>query len=233
MPGDRIEPARRHRVFWVGAALLVAATVLVVLSPRGWLRLFVDRERAAGFVHSLGPWGFAGFVLLQIVQVVAAPIPGEVVGLLGGYLYGPYLGIVLSTVGLTLGSLIAFAIARVLGRPVVERFVDPKTIARFDFLLRPRGSLLVLLLFVIPGFPKDYLCYVLGLGHLAVLQFVVISGVGRLAGTAMLTFGGALLRREQFGKLFVLAGVALVATVVALAYRDRLERWFKAHSTNR
>jgi uncharacterized membrane protein YdjX (TVP38/TMEM64 family) len=207
--------------------------VLVVLNPGGWVKVFVDRERAARFLRSLGPWGFAGFVLLQVVQVVAAPIPGEVVGLLGGYLYGPYVGTVLSTIGLTLGSFIAFAIARTLGRPVVERFVDPKAIARFDFLLRPQGSLLILLLFVIPGFPKDYLCYVLGLGHLSVLRFVVVSGAGRLVGTAMLTFGGALLRREQFGKLFVLAGLALVATVIALAYRDRLERWLKAHSTNR
>lgn len=212
---------------------MAATVVLVVVNPGGWLRIFVDRDQATRFLRSLGPWGFAGFVLLQIIQVVAAPIPGEVVGLLGGYLYGPYLGIVLSTIGLTVGSVIAFALARALGRPVVERFVDAKTIARFDFLLRPQGSFLILLLFILPGFPKDYLCYILGLGHLSFLRFTVISGAGRLAGTAMLTFGGALLRREQFGKLFLLAGIALVATLIALAYRDRLERWLKSRSANR
>ncbi len=196
------------------------------------MRLFLDREHAARFLRSLGMWGFAGFILLQIAQVVAAPIPGEVVGLLGGYLYGPYLGILLSTIGLTLGSLIAFALARALGRPMVERFVDPKTIARFDFLLRPQGSLLILLLFVIPGFPKDYLCYILGLGHLSFLQFGVITAAGRLVGTAMLTFGGAFLRRQQLGKLFLLAGAAVLVAVLALAYRDRLERWLKER-TNR
>lgn len=214
--------------------LLAAAGLLfILLNPTGWTRLFVDRELAARFLRSLGPWGFAGFVLLQIAQVVVAPIPGEVVGLLGGYLYGPYLGTVLSTIGLTLGSLTAFALARAFGRPVVERFVDAKTIARFDFLLRPQGSLLILLLFVIPGFPKDYLCYILGLGHLSFLRFAVISASGRLLGTAILTFGGAFLRREEFGKLFLLAGAAVLVTVLAVAYRDRLERWLRARTPNR
>jgi uncharacterized membrane protein YdjX (TVP38/TMEM64 family) len=205
----------------------------LLLTSTGWTRLFVDRERATRFIRSLGAWGFAGFVLLQIVQVVVAPVPGEVVGLLGGYLYGPYVGTVLSTIGLALGSLLAFGLTRMFGRPVLERFVDAKTIARFDFLLRPQGSFLVFLLFVIPGFPKDYLCYILGLGHLSLLRFAAITTAGRLLGTAILTFGGAFLREEAFGKLFVLAGAAVFATVLGVAYRDRLERWFKARAKKR
>ncbi len=191
-------------------------------------RLFLDRERAIQFIQSLGPWGFAAFVLLQAVQVVAAPIPGEVVGLLGGYLYGPFLGTVLSTIGLTLGSLIAFGLARVFGRPVVQRFVDEKTIGRFDFLLRRRGSFLIFLLFLIPGFPKDYLCFILGLGRLSFGRFAAIVSTGRLLGTVMLTFGGAFLREGDYTKFFILAGAAVIAVVLALACRDRLERWVRA-----
>jgi uncharacterized membrane protein YdjX (TVP38/TMEM64 family) len=228
--GVIIEPAQHPPRIWLRALLLIAIVggLLLLLYELGWTQLFFDRKRAEHFIRSLGTWGFAGFVLLQIAQVVVAPIPGEVVGLLGGYLYGPFLGSVLSTIGLTLGSLLAFSFTRAFGRPVLERFVDAKAIARFDYLLQHQGSFLVFLLFLVPGFPKDYLCYILGLGHLGFARFTLVVTTGRLLGTLMLTFGGAFLRAGDWGKLFALAGAAIVVTFVALAYKDRLERWFRS-----
>ena len=151
-------------------------------------------------------WSFAGFIFLQIVQVIAAPIPGEATGFLGGFLYGPFLGILLNTIGLTIGSVIAFQLSRTFGRPAVDRLVDPKTMSRFDFLLHHKGGFLVFLLFLLPGFPKDYLCYILGLGHLSLFEFTVIGATGRLLGTMMLTFGGSFLRQEKYMELSLLAG---------------------------
>ena len=179
------------------------------------------------FIDSLGPVGFIGFILLQVTQVVAAPIPGEVTGLLGGYLYGPVLGTMLSTIGLTMGSYIAFALARALGRPFVERFVDKSVLSRFDYLLHHKGVFLVFLLYLIPGTPKDYLCYILGLGHLSTMQFLVIGGTGRLFGTILLGFGGSYIRHAQYLRFFVLVGVALIVILIAMAYKVKIERWFR------
>ncbi len=179
------------------------------------------------FIESFGPLGFVGFILLQITQVVAAPIPGEVTGLLGGFLYGPVLGVVLSTIGLTVGSYIAFALARTFGRPFVDKFVDKRVMKRFDYLLHHKGAFLVFLLFLIPGLPKDYLCYILGLGHLSTTEFLVIGGTGRLFGTILLTLGGTYIRHHQYKRFFVLAGVAIVVVLIAMAYRDKLERLFR------
>jgi uncharacterized membrane protein YdjX (TVP38/TMEM64 family) len=179
------------------------------------------------FLDSLGPLSFVGFILLQVTQVVAAPIPGEVTGLLGGFLYGPFLGVVLSTIGLTIGSYIAFALARAFGRPLVDRLVDRRVMKRFDYLLHHKGAFLVFLLFLIPGFPKDYLCYILGLGHLTTMEFLVIGGTGRLFGTILLTLGGTYIRHHQYLRFFVLTGVAIVVVFIAMAYRDKLERLFR------
>jgi len=166
-------------------------------------------------------------ILLQILQVVVAPIPGEVTGLFGGFLYGPYWGAVLSTVGLTIGSFAAFALSRALGRPFVERFVPGPALARFDYLLHHKGNFLVFLLFLIPGFPKDYLCYILGLGHMPVVEFIVIGATGRLLGTILLSFGGDFLRLEQYWKFSILIGAALLAVLIAVVFRERLERFFR------
>lgn len=159
--------------------------------------------------------------------MIAAPIPGEVTGLLGGYLYGPLVGILLSTIGLTLGSYVAFALSRTFGRPFVEKVVKVDIIGRFDYLLHHKGAFLVFLLFLIPGFPKDYLCYILGLGHLTTKEFLVIGGTGRLFGTVLLTLGGNYLRHHQYKQFFLLTGVALVVVLVAMAYRDKIERMFR------
>jgi uncharacterized membrane protein YdjX (TVP38/TMEM64 family) len=184
------------------------------------------------FLDSLGPLAFFGFIFLQSAQVVAAPIPGEVTGLLGGFLYGPFLGVILSTIGLTLGSYIAFALSRVFGRPFVEKLVGESTMARFDYLLRHKGAFLVFLFFLIPGFPKDYLCYILGLGHLSTKSFLVISGTGRLFGTILLTLGGDYIRHHQYGRFSILAGVALVIVFIIMAYKDKLERLFRLWHIN-
>jgi uncharacterized membrane protein YdjX (TVP38/TMEM64 family) len=191
------------------------------------IHFFLDKKRIISFLNSLGPLAFIGFILLQVVQVVAAPIPGEVTGLLGGFLYGTVLGVILSTIGLTIGSFVAFALARAFGRPFVEKFVDKRTMKRFDYLLHHKGAFLVFLLFLIPGFPKDYLCYILGLGHLTTIEFLVIGGTGRLFGTILLTLGGTYIRHHQYLRFSVLIGVAIIVVFIAMAYRDKLERAFR------
>lgn len=214
---------------WIRPLILIfiIAGFTLIFYKTGLIHFFLDKERLLKFLDSLGPVAFIGFIILQASQVVAAPIPGEVTGLLGGYLYGKFLGVILSTIGLTLGSYIAFSLSRAFGRPFVEKFVNKSTMERFDYLLHHKGAFLVFLLFLIPGFPKDYLCYILGLGHLSTMEFLVIGGTGRLLGTILLTLGGDYIRHHQYGKFSILVGISLIAIFIAMAYRDKLERLFR------
>jgi uncharacterized membrane protein YdjX (TVP38/TMEM64 family) len=194
----------------------------------------MDRERVRAFLDSLGPLSFLGFILLQALQVVAAPIPGEVTGVLGGFLYGPLLGVVLSTIGLTAGSWINFALSKTFGRPFTDKFVSKKTMAKYDYLLHHKGAFLVFVLFLIPGFPKDILCYIIGLGHLTTKEFLIISTVGRFGGTVLLTLGGTYLRHQQYYRFSILIGVAVVIIFLSMVYKDKLERIFRIwHVTSR
>jgi uncharacterized membrane protein YdjX (TVP38/TMEM64 family) len=186
----------------------------------------MDKEKILAFIDSLGPLGWIGFVFLQVLQVVAAPIPGEVTGLIGGYLYGPVLGTVLSTIGLTIGSLIAFLLSRIFGRPFVDKFVKKETMDKYDFLLHHKGAFLVFLLFLIPGTPKDFLCYILGLGHLTTKEFLIMSTVGRLGGTVLLTLGGNYIHHHQYRQFFTLLGVAIIIVFFSMVYKDKLEKLF-------
>ncbi|MEW6110392.1 MAG: VTT domain-containing protein [Nitrospirota bacterium] len=187
----------------------------------------MDREKVKFFLDSLGSLSFAGFILLQTFQVVAAPVPGEVTGFIGGFLYGPSLGIFLSTIGLTFGSWLAFYLSKIFGKPFVDKFVSKKTLDKYDYLLHHKGAFLVFLLFLIPGFPKDLLCYVLGLGHLTTKEFLVISTTGRFGGTVLLTLGGSYIRNHQYYRFSVLLGVAIIIVFLSMVYKEKLERIFR------
>src|SRR5439155_1184210 len=102
-----------------------------------------------------------------------APGPGELTGFLGGLVFGETLGFVYSTVGLTLGSILAFAVGRWLGTPMVRRFVPPHMWDRMGFLVKAEGAVLCFLIFLIPGFPKDIACYLFGLSPIPFGVFAV------------------------------------------------------------
>ncbi|MGV8075182.1 MAG: TVP38/TMEM64 family protein [Syntrophobacteraceae bacterium] len=225
---DEVKTVNKNHV-WLKLLLLllIIGSVAFLLYHFDMHRLFFSKRRLTGFIHSLGAWGFIGLIVLQALQVVVSPIPGEATGLLGGYLYGPYLGVLLSTIGLTLGSYLAFILSRALGRPFVKKFVPQSVLQRFDYLLHHKGAFLVFMLFLIPGFPKDYLCYILGLGSLTTKEFLLIGGTGRLFGTILLSLGGNFIRLHQYIRFSVLVLVALVILFWTLANRVKLERRFR------
>ena len=187
---------------------------------------FKDRNKLVNFILSY-PYDELIFILLQIIQVVAAPIPGELTGLIGGYLYGPFWGTVYSTIGLTLGSWLAFLLARFFGMPLIEKVVKPETLEKFDHFMEHQGILVSFLLFLIPGFPKDYLCYIMGVSRIPIWTFIIISSVGRLFGTMMLSITGSCARNEQYLFLAVIVSVGIAIFIAAYYYHDKMLEMLK------
>ena len=202
--------------------LLIAFLLTYAFIHYDLYEFFVNKEKGINFINSFHPFDEIVFISLQILQVVAAPIPGEATGLIGGYLYGPIMGTVYSTIGLTIGSWLAFIIARFFGMPLVERVVSSDVLKKFDHFMEQRGLFVSFLLFLIPGFPKDYLCYIMGLSHLKTWHFLVISTVGRLFGTLILTITGSYMRNDDYSSILIIIGVSGVVFVAAYFYRDKL-----------
>lgn len=172
----------------------------------------IDIERIQLFISSFGPLSGVVFILLQALQVVFAPIPGELTGFIGGFLFGNVWGTVLSTVGLTVGSILAFFIARRFGLRYVEKIVKKHYIEKFNHFVTHKGLYITFILFLIPGFPKDSLCYLLGLTRLKLADFIFMNLVGRLPGTIMLTLQGTAVKNESYREFIIilLGSVALI-----------------------
>jgi len=224
----------RSRWVWITCLLLGLITLLIALyNSQLWAQaaklweLFQDRRQLKRVIKSFGPSSPLIFILLQIIQVVVAPVPGEAIEFLGGYVFGVWAGMVYSLIGLILGPGIAFGIARIFERQAIERFVSPELRKKFDYLIGHQGVILSFLLFLIPGFPKDTLCYILGLTPMHWGIFLIISTLGRIPGTLLATLQGAKTFDQQYVTLIVLLVISALIALVFYIYHENIHRWIK------
>ncbi len=189
------------------------------------LDLLTDRGRVEAFVASFGTAAPLAFMAVQVFQVILAPIPGEATGFVGGYLFGAYAGCFYSTVALGLGSWINFLIGRYLGKRWVRRMMGIEKFGKFDHLIRHQGLLIVLLFFLFPGFPKDYLCLFLGVSTIPMRVFLPMAVLGRIPGTMMLSLQGALVFEKNYIIFCLVLAANIIAVYFAYRYREALYKW--------
>ncbi len=223
-----MEPETRKPVR-IAAQILLFAAVLAVLAYASVhlgppiTRLLKNPESFRRFLDRYGAVSALIYVLFQTAQVVIAVIPGEVVQIAGGYVFGTAGGTLASAAGVVLGTLIVFFAVRLAGYPLVKIFVGPKKLGRFDFLLNnPKSDITMFVLFLIPGIPKDALVYLSGLTPVKPWKFLLISTVARLPGLWGSAYIGAHLHRKDYLAVWVLSGVALALFVVGVLAKDRI-----------
>ena len=232
---------RPTRLFWlfVGVLAVLLGTVIFLFIYHDlvweWWRWAVlawaDKEKIKSFIKATGPLAPVVFILVQSLQVVLAPIPGEATGFIGGFLFGVPLGFLYSTIGLTLGSVGAFLLGRWLEVRFVSRVVSFEAMQKLDFLMEHQGALVAFFLFLIPGFPKDYLCFILGLSPMHLRLFLVISTIGRLPGTFLLTLQGAQLYKGNYLSTALIVGFCLLVGGLMYRYRETLYEWVRRLDT--
>ena len=145
-PQAVIHVMKKKSAIWLAAAAagllllgILASTPAVWEEACRWYGLVTDREWLRATVESFGWAAPLVFIGIQVAQVIAAPIPGEATGFIGGYVFGTLTGFIYSTIGLTIGSLINFAIGRMLGERFVRRLVSAERFDRIDRLINRQG----------------------------------------------------------------------------------------------
>lgn len=217
------------------AAVIAVVAVVVLLSLLAWSYgggFFTNLDSFRTRVQSYGPWAPVVFAALQILQVVVFVIPGEIPQIAGGYLFGIVPGFAYSAVGIALGSLINFLLARYLGKPFVSWVIGKK---RTEDMAAWVGSDHVILgffiVFLTPGVPKDILCYIAGLSSLAFLPFLLFSMVGRLPGLIGSVIIGNGAAYGQWTLVVILGAASVLMMGLALIFRRRLLAWVKARTS--
>ncbi len=224
-----MQQSTRRILGWTTLFLLIGSVALTLFAfpiQNRLYALFFALKETVSHLNSIrdtigdyGPLAPLVFVLLQILQVVAAPLPGEATGVAGGYLFGWSTGFLLSTLGLTVGSCLAFGLGHYFRNIVITRLQGTKAYHRFNHLVCKSDFVLPFLLFLIPGFPKDILCYMMGLSIIPFRVFLFISMIGRIPGTLMLSFQGAQVYQGQYGSFFALLAFSLAIALPCYFFR--------------
>jgi uncharacterized membrane protein YdjX (TVP38/TMEM64 family) len=211
---------KNNRGVWIRTALLIVLVVAAIVALWYWheplWQFFEDQDRIQAWIQSFGPWAPLISIALNAAQVLAAPIPGQIIGLANGWLYGPWKGTLYSMVGLIVGRTLAMMIGRLFGRRLVERLVDPQHLARWEKIIRYRGSFFLFLIFLVPFLPDDLVCFLVGLSSLSIPRMVILSALGGLPGVFVSCWLGA--NMAELKDLPVWIWIVLITGAIALAW---------------
>lgn len=171
---------------------LAGLVACVILALWGWRTgVLTSQEQMQALVHSCGAVGVVLFILFQAVQVVVPVLPGGIGCLAGVLIFGPVWGFVYNYVGICIGSLAAFAVARNCGKPLLTMLFSEKTIAKYSRWAeeRNRFARLFALAIFLPVAPDDFLCYLAGTTEMSWRQYTAIILLGKPLAIALYSLG--------------------------------------------
>ena len=207
-------------------ALMVIVVILIwpyiheVFEPGGLSRVIDD-------VRNAGPLGFLILLAMQFMQIVVAFIPGEVVQMAAGMMYGPWLGAAVILLGCIISSAFVFAVVHRLGAPFVRDMVPTKYLDKFNaFEESGKLSIVVFILFLIPAMPKDTFTYLVPLTNMRMRDFLILSNVGRIPGIVISTYAANGLVDGNITQSLIIFAVVAVIAIVAIVFRDKIMNLF-------
>jgi uncharacterized membrane protein YdjX (TVP38/TMEM64 family) len=213
---------------------LVALTIAILAVYLVWdiafhgplMSLLSNREQLVAAVQSFGPFAPLLYILLQVTQTVVAPIPGQIVGSVGGFIFGPW-GILWTTIGTLIGCWLVFLLARRFGRPLLEKIFKKSVVAKFDFILEAKSASLILFaIFLLPGFPDDVVCYLAGLTKLSIKRLMLLVTLGRLPTIILTNYIGAGIG-ENFAMVAIAALLGVILLGIGVWQRERIMNLLK------
>lgn len=221
--------AKRVAAIAIALALLAATLVWLAVYGKDALALFTDGQRLQAWVDERGVLAPAIMVLLVVVQIVIAVIPGEPLELGAGYAFGFWEGTALCLLGSLIGTVAVVALMRTVGAKVVELFFSREKIESLSWLRNSRRFELILFVcFLIPGTPKDIMTYIAGLTSCSAARIAAITTVGRIPSIISSTLASAFAAQGDWAATAFVAGLTLVLVAIGVGAYAWIARREKA-----
>ena len=176
----------RAKETWYKSALsgliltLFALIVLFILQKTGFFNVIQNQNTLQEYLESKGAWMPVVYTVLQFLQVVVLPIPSVVSTLAGVALFGAFQTMIYSLIGVLLGSFTGFLIGRKLGGKAVSWMIGIDTLNKWQRKIKGKDYLLLTLMFILPVFPDDVLCFIAGLSTMTLRYFSIMIVFSRL-----------------------------------------------------
>ncbi len=244
-PGETSEEKAKGKVYNIAGRSMTAAdifkfvgllaffAVMIVICVLLWpyiAELFEPGgyQNVINSVRNAGPVGVVILLVIQFIQIVVAFIPGEVVQIAAGLIYGPWIGALIVLAGAVISSAFIFVLVHRLGAPFVQAMVSDKYMDKFrSFEKSGRLNIVVFILFLIPGLPKDIFTYITPLTHMPMRTFLLLTNIARIPGIVLSTYAAAGLVEGHIAESIILFVVVAAIAVAALLSYERIMRYFE------
>ncbi len=200
--------------------LIIGVFLLLLVGYVLWQPDFINETEVSELINRFGAWGPITIVGFIATEVVVAPIPGGLIPIAIGVLYGLWPGVLYVWLGNMIGSLVAFWLSRKAGRWLVHNVISKKKIKQFDGFIE-RNRFLFWIIYLVPLLPMDTASFAAGLSTMSLKKFLQIISIGYAVHLSILTlFGQQLLQASH--QVRVILGLVLMIVVVGAVTLNQL-----------
>lgn len=206
----------RRLIAWGVLVLVVSFFVIICIRVgKPLVELVSDNERFKQWLDGFGVWSYLVFVFIMMFQAIAAFIPGGPFQMAGGYAFGPVTATLLSITGCGLGSMLVFFLVRRFGEKTALFFISEDQLKKLKFIEEsPRWKRLLVLLFIIPGSPKDVFNLFAALTDINPVTWLIVCTLGRIPAIVASAISGDAVSEGRYAEAIV---VFLILTATSIA----------------
>ncbi|MBR4777836.1 MAG: TVP38/TMEM64 family protein [Lachnospiraceae bacterium] len=208
----------------MGVAIVIIALVCIFIGIP-LIKMAGEPDKFRAWVEAKGIWGPVLYVALVIFQILIAFIPGEPLEIVAGYVFGTFKGTLLCIAAASLGSIIVLLLVRKFGKALLEIYFDKEKIESLKFLQSSEKKIIIfLILFIVPGTPKDLLCYYGGLTDISMPLLIFICTVCRFPSIITSTIGGNALGTGEYGFAVIVFAVTAVISAIGIIIYNKFSK---------
>ena len=206
---------------------IVAGIPLYIYFFQGdWLKQFEGFDDVVAYLQRYKWESVPIYIGLQVLQIVISVIPGQVFQFAAGYLYSFFPALLFSICGAFIGTTLSFYLAKMLGRDFVHLFFGrEKTHEYVQKLNSKRAYMIVFILYLIPGLPKDVVSYAAGVSEMKFKPFILLSLTGRLPGMLGSIMIGSMWNKGEYFGMIALGVIAVAAFVLCIVFRKKINQF--------
>ena len=205
----------RHKIKVTTYVLALALFVwAIIFFGELFKTIFTSPEAVREWVFQFDKGAPLALFLLQVAQVIIAPLNNFFINLAGGYIFGPWVGFLYNYFGWVAGAIIVFWLARYFGRRFVNLFIAQDKLEGYDKIVG-KGTYIIFMLLLLPGAPDDFLVYLIGLSKsIRFRTFLWMILIGKIPGKIATSFLGTGVADHNTTSIAIFAVFIIVSLVV-------------------
>lgn len=216
---------RKNSLFFKIIAVVIVLSITIVFCVP-FIKFINNPDKLRVFIESFGIMAPLAYILLTFIQILVPIIPGEPFELLAGYVFGLVKGTLLCLFAESISSIIIILMVRRYGDKIVKLFFSEDTLKKLEKYKNEKNFYIFILLFVLPGTPKDLICYFAGLTKFKLFPLLLASTLGRFPSIITSTLPGSLSGEKNYIlALCIYLVVGIISFVVARIFNKKHGIW--------